>query len=200
MTQLEFALGCHMPAAAVVYMSYPRTQEDDMTGTTRIPAAEITGFKGALIKRFAKKTLGQVPSSLGVYWHNQKEARRCLKRRLSDMVYRQLVADAKLAEPTAAARIRGRRWGGSGRALGGVTRIQRGRPSHPGHRLFGSATARTRITDATRPAATPDTPRGLGSEPSASARRSRQGERPTGRTTLTATSTDAHSAVPKPRS
>jgi alkylhydroperoxidase family enzyme len=43
-----------------------------MTGTTRIPAAEITGLKGALIKRFAKKTLGQVPSSLGVYWHNQK--------------------------------------------------------------------------------------------------------------------------------
>jgi alkylhydroperoxidase family enzyme len=53
-------------------MSYPTHQEDDMTATTRIPAAEITGFKGALIKRFAKKTLGQVPSSLGVYWHNQK--------------------------------------------------------------------------------------------------------------------------------
>jgi len=35
----------------------------------RIPAAEITGLKGALIKRFAKKALGQVPSSLGVYWH-----------------------------------------------------------------------------------------------------------------------------------
>ena len=43
-----------------------------MTGTTRIPAAEITGFKGALIKRFARKALGQVPTSLGVYWHNQK--------------------------------------------------------------------------------------------------------------------------------
>ena len=43
-----------------------------MSETTRIPAAEITGFKGALIKRFAKKTLGQVPTSLGVYWHNQK--------------------------------------------------------------------------------------------------------------------------------
>jgi alkylhydroperoxidase family enzyme len=43
-----------------------------MSGTPRIPAAEITGFKGALIKRFAKKTLGQVPTSLGVYWHNQK--------------------------------------------------------------------------------------------------------------------------------
>ena len=38
-----------------------------MTGTTRIPAAEITGFRGMLIKRFAKKTLGQVPTSLGVY-------------------------------------------------------------------------------------------------------------------------------------
>ena len=33
----------------------------------RIPAAEITGFKGALVKRFAKKALGQVPSSLGVF-------------------------------------------------------------------------------------------------------------------------------------
>jgi len=43
-----------------------------MSGTTRIPPAEINGFKGALIKRFARKALGQVPSSLGVYWHNQK--------------------------------------------------------------------------------------------------------------------------------
>ena len=39
---------------------------------TRIPAADITGFKGALLKRIIKKTLGQVPTSLGVYWHNQK--------------------------------------------------------------------------------------------------------------------------------
>src|SRR3954465_8561277 len=53
-------------------MSNRLTPEDDMTGTTRIPAAELTGFKGALIKRFARKTLGRVPSSLGVYWHNQK--------------------------------------------------------------------------------------------------------------------------------
>jgi hypothetical protein len=53
-------------------MSYPLTLEDDMTATTRIPAAEITGFKGVLIKRFARKSLGQVPTSLGVYRHNQK--------------------------------------------------------------------------------------------------------------------------------
>ena len=39
---------------------------------TRIPPAEITGFKGTMFKRIMKKTLGQVPSSLGVYWHNQK--------------------------------------------------------------------------------------------------------------------------------
>src|SRR3954447_16173687 len=37
----------------------------------------------------------------------RKEARRCLKRRLSDMVYRQLVADANLAETPAPSRPRG---------------------------------------------------------------------------------------------
>jgi alkylhydroperoxidase family enzyme len=53
-------------------MSNRPTQEDDMSGTPRIPVAELTGFKGALIKRFARKELGQVPSSIGVYWHHQK--------------------------------------------------------------------------------------------------------------------------------
>ena len=43
-----------------------------MSGTTRIPAAEITGFKGWLIKRFARRTLGTVPTSIGVYWHHQQ--------------------------------------------------------------------------------------------------------------------------------
>jgi len=43
-----------------------------VTGTTRIPAAEITGFKGWLVKRMAKRTLGQVPTSIAVYWHHQK--------------------------------------------------------------------------------------------------------------------------------
>jgi alkylhydroperoxidase family enzyme len=43
-----------------------------MSGTTRVPVAEITGFKGAIVKRFAKKTLGQVPTSIGVYWHHPK--------------------------------------------------------------------------------------------------------------------------------
>ena len=47
------------------------TEEEDMSNT-RVPAAEITGLKGALFTRMIKKTLGQVPTSLGVYWHNQK--------------------------------------------------------------------------------------------------------------------------------
>ena len=42
-----------------------------MTSTTRIPPAEITGIK-ALMKRMATKMMGQVPTPLGVYWHNPK--------------------------------------------------------------------------------------------------------------------------------
>jgi alkylhydroperoxidase family enzyme len=37
---------------------------------TRIPAAEITGPYGALVKAFSKRMLGRVPESLGVMWHN----------------------------------------------------------------------------------------------------------------------------------
>jgi alkylhydroperoxidase family enzyme len=36
----------------------------------RIPATEITGLYGALVKKFAAKMFGQVPESLGVMWHN----------------------------------------------------------------------------------------------------------------------------------
>ena len=43
-----------------------------MTGTTRIPPAEITGIKGALMKRMATRMMGRVPTPLGVYWHNPK--------------------------------------------------------------------------------------------------------------------------------
>ena len=73
------------------------------------------------------------------------EALRCLKRRISDALYRQLARRRR----TSATHQRGRAgWHGSGRALRGVSRIQRGRPA-PAHRHFGSATSRTRETDAT---------------------------------------------------
>ena len=38
--------------------------------TTRIPATEITGLYGAVVKTFSKRMFGRVPESLGVMWHN----------------------------------------------------------------------------------------------------------------------------------
>ena len=69
------------------------------------------------------------------------EAIRCLKRRISNAIFRQLVADAAV-DPM---RWHGR---GSGRATRGVSRIQRIQ-LQPAHQRFGSATSRTRTHDAT---------------------------------------------------
>lgn len=41
-----------------------------MTSTTRIPATEITGLYGALVKRFSTKMFGKVPEALGVMGNN----------------------------------------------------------------------------------------------------------------------------------
>lgn len=43
-----------------------------MTGTTRIPKAELTGVYGALIKRMSRKMLGEVAEPVEVTWHNKK--------------------------------------------------------------------------------------------------------------------------------
>ncbi|QNN53648.1 hypothetical protein [Nocardioides mesophilus] len=43
-----------------------------MEHTTRIPAADLTGVKGALVTRMTEKKLGKVPTAVGVYWHNPK--------------------------------------------------------------------------------------------------------------------------------
>ena len=43
-----------------------------MSGTTRIPKAEITGLYGSMVKRFSKKLLGDVPEPVGVYWQNSR--------------------------------------------------------------------------------------------------------------------------------
>jgi AhpD family alkylhydroperoxidase len=40
-----------------------------MTGNTRIPATEITGIYGALVKTMSRRMLGQVPDAAGVMWH-----------------------------------------------------------------------------------------------------------------------------------
>jgi alkylhydroperoxidase family enzyme len=38
--------------------------------TTRIPAQEITGPYGVIVKAFARRIFGRVPESLGVLWHH----------------------------------------------------------------------------------------------------------------------------------
>lgn len=42
-----------------------------MAGNTRVPPTEITGVYGAVLKRFARKMLGDVPEALGVMWHHK---------------------------------------------------------------------------------------------------------------------------------
>ena len=41
-----------------------------MAGSTRIPATEITGVYGSLVKAMSRKMLGQVPEAVGVLWHH----------------------------------------------------------------------------------------------------------------------------------
>jgi alkylhydroperoxidase family enzyme len=43
-----------------------------MTATARIPATEITGLYGAVVKKLSRRQLGTVPDSLGVMWHHPK--------------------------------------------------------------------------------------------------------------------------------
>jgi AhpD family alkylhydroperoxidase len=40
-----------------------------MASSTRVPATEITGIYGALLKTMTRKMVGQVPEGVGVMWH-----------------------------------------------------------------------------------------------------------------------------------
>ena len=40
-----------------------------MASSTRVPATEITGVFGALLKTMSRRMLGQVPEAAGVMWH-----------------------------------------------------------------------------------------------------------------------------------
>jgi AhpD family alkylhydroperoxidase len=40
-----------------------------MASTTRVPATEVTGIYGALLKTMSRRMLGQVPDAAGVMWH-----------------------------------------------------------------------------------------------------------------------------------
>jgi AhpD family alkylhydroperoxidase len=43
-----------------------------MADNTRIPAAEVTGLYGGLMKLGARRMLGKVPESVGVMWHHRR--------------------------------------------------------------------------------------------------------------------------------
>ena len=49
-----------------------------MPGTPRIQPAPITGVFGAVVKRFSRKLLGDVPEPVGVYFHNRPVLRAFL--------------------------------------------------------------------------------------------------------------------------
>ena len=116
------------------------------------------------------------------------EAMRCLKRRISDAIYRQLVADARRGMPDA----------GPGGHCGATQESSAvDLPPHidtSDQPLPGPAHP---TLPGTRTRANPH----AGSAPRPTRRRAGavKVERPTGRTTLTATSAGAHSKEPKPR-
>jgi transposase len=120
------------------------------------------------------------------------EALRCLKRRLSDAVYRQLVADATQAAADVGASPGGHSGASSQSSAADLSTPVIGSSDQP---LPGPAAT---TLPRPRPASNPHT----ASTPSP--RRRRAGavkvERPTGRTTLTATSDDADSTASRPRS
>ena len=123
------------------------------------------------------------------------EALRCLKRRLSDAVFRQLNNDANI-NPSLK-----------------VEPVEAGPGGHSGASLTSSAAdLHTPVIGSSdqpqpepaRPTLPVPSPRAnthAGSTPQPPRRRARavKVERPTGRTTLTTTSDDAHSQAPRPR-
>src|SRR5215213_9160670 len=50
-------------------MSTDQIRGGDMTSSTRVPPAEITGIYGTLLKTISRKMVGQVPEGAGVMWH-----------------------------------------------------------------------------------------------------------------------------------
>lgn len=118
------------------------------------------------------------------------EAMRCLKRRISDAIYRQLLAD------TQAAAAAGGNTGPGGHR--GASSESSAAGSHP--HTGTSDQPRPGPAPTTLPAATTRANPRPGSAPQPTRRRAGavKVERPTGRTTLTATSVGAHSKEPNP--
>ena len=123
------------------------------------------------------------------------EAMRCLKRRISDAIYRQLVTDAQRAAPTAAADPESAGPGGHCGATQASSAVDL--PPH----IDTSDQPLPGPAHATLPATPRPANPHVASAPRPTRRRAGavKVERPAGRTTLTATSAGAHSKAPKPR-
>jgi alkylhydroperoxidase family enzyme len=63
-------LSCHSCPVGGVFMGVHRERETDMTAGARIPRAELTGIKGALLKLVLRKKIGRVPDNVEVMWNH----------------------------------------------------------------------------------------------------------------------------------
>ena len=77
-----------------------------MTGNTRIPATEITGVYGAVVKVAVRRMIGEVPDSVGVMWHSPKVFKDLMSIGMKSEKWDALEANlASLARMSAAAEV-----------------------------------------------------------------------------------------------
>ena len=77
-----------------------------MTGNTRIPATEITGVYGAVVKVAVRRMIGEVPDSVGVMWHSPKVFKDLMSIGMKSEKWDELDANlASLARMSAAAEV-----------------------------------------------------------------------------------------------
>ena len=77
-----------------------------MTGNTRIPATEITGVYGAVVKVAVRRMIGEVPDSVGVMWHSPKVFKDLMSIGMKSEKWDALDANlASLARMAAAAEV-----------------------------------------------------------------------------------------------
>ena len=129
------------------------------------------------------------------------EAMRCLKRRISDAVYRQLIADAQAADIATESESPEQRLDDDGAGSGGQSGAsEESSAADPHTPVIGSSDQPQPEPAAPRLPARRSSPTPHATSASQPPRR-RAGavkvQRPTGRTTLTATSTGAHSKTPE---
>jgi transposase len=129
----------------------------------------------------------------------KKEALRYLKRRLSDVVYRQLLADANLVENTSAVASAEDPGAGPGGHSGASTESSAADLSTPVVGSSDQPQPEPAAPTLRRPGRPRTPPTGSAPQPPRRRAGAVNVERPTGRTTLTATSAGAHSKTPRPR-